>query len=496
MKDSSVKSLAGFASIRITVDLFLGPAMFMLALLFSLLIPLPAHAQLSGAAQADFSYQRSMSRILGGSASGLQISSNSTMDILSGGRRVGSIALKEKRLMDLATLATRAVTLPGMVALGATVLLDYGLQKCADGTWCTPAQGEQAPNGKPWPATSGYWAGSSDATASGTPEEACVKTLAALNVTAAFQRATMISSTSYYCVVKPAGGSEYNGASVSKRVVTTCPASAPAVNGYCTPAGYTPGTQPVPATADQINTAWQNAMKANPYLQEKTWGFEDQTQQNEDWAKAMAQLAEVIGTGTVQDVQPEIATTGTDGKVTKKQTTCTYTGTPNSNLSTAADSPLSVAKKCVTTTTNPDGTKTTETTETATAPAQGKTPEKVDIETCGLPNKPACKIDETGTATEADGKAKVTAATADLTAARVDAVQKMNDAAKQTEFGLHLPQFLPGGSCQPITFFHWKDRDGTVDLCDKLSFIRTLLSWLWPSLAAIYIYNKVASANA
>jgi len=155
-------------------------------------------------------------------------------------------------------------------------------------------------------------------------------------------------------------------------------------------------------------------MKANPYLQEKTWGFEDQTQQNEDWAKALAQIAELTGAGTVTDVQPQTSYTDSAGKVTKKQTTCTYTGTPNSNTTTAADSPLTVGQRCVTTTTNPDGTTTTETTDTATSPATGKVPEKLDIDTCGLPGKPACKIDETGTKTQADVDALQQTRTADL----------------------------------------------------------------------------------
>lgn len=380
-------------------DIFLGPAVIALALIFSLLIPVPARAQLAGAAQADFNYQRTMSRIVAGSASGLQMSSNSTMDILSGGRRVGSIALKEKRLMSLATLAGRAVTLPGMIALGATVLLQYGLEKCADGSWCMPAQGEQAPNGKPWPATEGYWYGIGANTPLSQPEAYCFSALAALNVTAPFSRA-IPSGNTLFCYVKRTDGSEYNGASGNKG--SSCPSAAPNVNGYCTPAGYVPGTQPTPATATQVNTAWQNAMKANPYLQEKTWGFEDQIQQNEDWAKALAQIAELTGAGTVTDVQPQTSYTDAAGKVTKKQTTCTYTATPNSNTSTAGEAPLNVGQRCTTTTTNPDGTTTTETTETAPASAGAKTPEKLDIDTCGLPGKPACKIDETGTKTEDD----------------------------------------------------------------------------------------------
>ena len=117
----------------------------------------------------------------------------------------------------------------------------------------------------------------------------------------------------------------------------------------------------------------------------------------------------------------------------------------------------------------------------------------VNVDTCGLPGKAPCKIDEAGTPTMGN---QYVQPTTDLGAARADAVQKMNDVAKQTDFGFKMPTLLPGGSCQPIQFFKWKDFDGTVDLCAKLGFIRTLLSWLWGALAAIYIYNRVSSANA
>lgn len=381
--------------------------MIVLALIFSLLIPVPAHAQFAGAAQADFSYQRSMARMIGGTASGLQMSSNSTMDILNGGRKVGSIALKEKRLMDLAMLAGRAASIPGMIALGATVLLDYGLQKCADGTWCKPAQGEQAPNGVPYPASEFAGVGlSNNTTFFGDAVTVCKALIADGNtnhigVNTSYAGIATYAST-YGCKRTRADNGVTFESALQRYTQGVCYGGATLQNGQCVPPGYTPGTQPTPATADEINQAWQRAMQANPFLQQQTWGFEDPTQQNEDWAKALAQLAEVIGTGTVQDVGPTVSSTAADGKVTKKQTTCTYTGTPNSNMAAAKDQPLSVSQRCTTTTTNPDGTTSTETTETSPAAAGDKAPVKVDVETCGLPGKPACKIDETGTKTDGD----------------------------------------------------------------------------------------------
>lgn len=429
-----------------------------------------------------------MSRIVGGSASGLQMSSNSTLDILNGGRKVGSIALKEKRLMDLATLAGRAVTLPGMVALGATVLLQYGLEKCADGSWCTPGQGQQAPNGVPYPASEYAGVGlSTGVTVFGDAATVCNAVIEDANthgigVRTSYGGIATYSST-YGCKrVRSDNGVTFE-TPLQRYTQGTCfqPGSTKDVSsGMCIPPGYTPGTQPAPATPAQVNTAWQNAMKANPYLQQQTWGFEDQTQQNEDWAKAIAQLAEVIGTGTVQDVQPEIASTAADGKVTKKQTTCTYTGTANSNMATAGESPLNVSQKCVTTTTNPDGTKTTETTETATAPAQGRTPEKVDIETCGLPGKPACKIDETSTpqAQKAETVAETSQAIDNVLKQQTTALDNVLKGEKpQTNWFSWLPQ-IPRAECKPMAV-ELLGTSVTVDWCPAVVYMQTLATVIW-----------------
>ena len=282
------------------VDVLLGPAIIALALLFSLLVPVPAHAQLAGASQLDYNYQRTMSRIVAGFGAGLQMSSNSTLDILNGGRKIGSIALKEKRLMNLALLAGRAMTIPGMIGIGATVLLDYGLEKCADGTWCTKSTTEQAPNGRPYPATGGYWdiAGSYK---TGSYADTCTAYASALTAgTPGFSYSYVsfrsIGTDTGYCQIQRKHLASGETALVEQQTVRHggCASGHTLSDGMCYPPGYVPGNAPVPATAAQVNTAWQQAMAANPYLQQQTWGFEDLTQQNEDWAKAIAQLAEVI----------------------------------------------------------------------------------------------------------------------------------------------------------------------------------------------------------
>lgn len=476
-----VRTRQAFASTGI--DLFLGPAIIALALLLSMLIPLPAHAQLSGAAGVDYNYQRSMSRIIAGSASGLQVSSNSTLDIINGGRKVGSIALKEKRLIDLATMAGRAVSIPGMIAIGATVLLQYGLEKCADGTWCKPGQGEQAPNGKPFPIAGGYYVSGYTTGFYPTPEAACQADVGYWNgqqptrgwsyVSWRVANGDLSTFTQFYCAIKDNTGYVWDGP--LGQHPRGCPAGYAQTATECIPPGYTPGTQPTPATSDEINQAWQRAMQANPYLQQQTWGFEDPAQQNEEWAKAMAQLAEVIGTGTVQDVGPTTTNTDSAGKVTKKQTTCTYTGTANSNMATAKETPLNVGRKCVTTTTNPDGTTSTETTEESTAPATGSEP--VKVETCGLPGKPACKIDETDTKTADDAAQLAKTATQSLDQMKTDNSTLLDGKvseidAKAREASAHwikLFNVLPTyGSevCQPPTIHDTaSNRDLTFDIC-------------------------------
>lgn len=478
------------ASASTGIDLFLGPVVITLALLFSLLLPLRiAHAQLSGAAGVDYAYQRSMSRIIAGSASGLQVSSNSTLDIINGGRKVGSIALKEKRLIDLATMAGRAASIPGMIAIGATVLLQYGLEKCADGTWCKPAQGEQAPNGKPYPATD-YAAvnvGIPSQTIYGSGQDMCQALVDDQNARGVGVKTTLVNviprATYYGCVRQRADdGTTFESAGQVQRYTDgVCYQSGSTkVNGQCVPPGYTPGTQPTPATSDEINQAWQRAMQANPAYQQQYWGFEDPAAQNAAWANAMAQLAEVIGTGTVQDVGPTTSTTDSAGKVTKKQTTCTYTGTANPDMATAKDKPIQVGQKCVTTTTNPDGTTSTETTETGTAPATGTTPPKVEVETCGLPGKPACKIDETGTAEgQKTETASVTSQAMDAAAkTQTDAVNTvLNGEKPQTDWFGWLPQ-IPRSECKPISVSPLEVAV-EVDWCPAVGYMQILSTAIW-----------------
>lgn len=475
------------AGASFAIDLFLGPATILLALLFSLCIPIrSAYAQLSGGASVDYAYQRSMSRIVAGSGAGLQVSSGSTLNIVSGARTVGSIALNERRIVSAAAMAARAVTLPGLITLGATLLLDYGLQKCADGSWCKKATDAQVPTGQPYPSSGGYYQisvanGSGDNGSGfirrGSIEELCMAYPAALTSAAVYDHYT---DTSCYVrflstgAVLPAGFFHIAG--------PACAPGSTLTNGICYPPGYSPGTQPIPAMPAEVQDAWSRALAANPSAQQQYWSAADQLAKDADWANAGVQPAEVVGTGKVTDVQPAVSTTQ-DGQTTTKQTTCTYTGASNTDSATMAASPLSVGQVCVTTTTKPDGTQTQETTTTAPRPVGGDNaaPPKIDIDTCGLPGKPMCKIDETGTATEQkpETAAATTQAMDTALGQQRDAITNvLNSQKPDTNWLSWLPQ-IPRAECAPIEVEALEAHVVSIDWCPSVSFMQILSTAIW-----------------
>lgn len=95
----------------------------------------------------------------------------------------------------------------------------------------------------------------------------------------------------------------------------------------------------------------------------------------------------VPGPAPTVTTEPTTKADGTPG-------TRTTTTTTTNNITTSGNT-LNITNHTTTTTTNVynDGTTTTETTKTEEKPAEKPEPS----ETCGLPNTPACKIDETGT---------------------------------------------------------------------------------------------------
>jgi len=208
-----------------------------------------------------------------------------------------------------------------------------------------------------------------------------------------------------------------------------------------------------------------------------SYGFEDQTLKNQQWADAMAQLAEVIAPTSVAVAEPEVVTNAPP-VTTKVQRTCTYEATPNASPATMKDQPLSVGTVCVTTTTNPDGTTTTKTETTAPEPKGGPVaPTKVDIDTCGLPGKPACKIDESGTKTAADVQDAENAANSKIEQTKVAnasvLTDQMNDIeAKHQQATAHWVQLfniLPtfgSETCVPVQIVDGTaHQDVMLDIC-------------------------------
>lgn len=465
------QTLSPSASIQTAIDLFLGPAVIALALLFSAFLPSPAWAQTSSA--VDYQFQRALSKIVAGSASGLVVKQPGTMNIVNAGKVVGSFALNEKRLIDLATLAkyARASTVPAVLALGATELIKYGLEKCADGTWCKRQDAQQTP-------TEGYnWHAPAYNISANSFEDGCVK-------------------------VKPLFSGDHCGVNSSntetrmamdvftannQRIVTVYwDKQLGCASGYALQPDGTckKAAEVVPATGADVETAWKSAFETNPFIQEQYWGFEDQTKNLAAWEAALAQTAEVIN-GTATEVRPaeSITKPKADGgtETTTKQTTCTYTATANTDTGTVKENPVKVTERCTTTTTAPDGTQTQEVTEKAATPqGQAKVPEKVDIETCGLPGKPACKIDETGTQTEQKAET-VTATTSAMDSAMTQ--QKtaldnvLNGEKPETNWASWLPQ-IPRSQCQPMGI-DVLAVTVSVDWCPAVPYLQTLSTLIW-----------------
>lgn len=413
---------------RIVFDLLLAPVLMTVSVLASLLLPIQAHAQAAGGAVVDYAYQRTMSRIVAGSAAGLQMSSPTTMNIINAGKVVGSFAVTEKRLIDLATLAkyARASTVPGIIALAGTELLAYGLQKCADGTWCKSAQPEQAPNGGPYLASDGYWSLSwTGGRADGAIDYVCKAKVAWGGVT--FDH----TDANGGCWAKYPNGTVNLYGTANHQ--SGCATGHTLSNGMCYPVGYVPASPAAPAGDSDVETAWKGAFQAKPFLQENVWGFEDQTTQNQQWADALAQLASVAAPSTVTVADPTTSTTTPTG-TTKVDRSCTYAAAANADAGSQKDKPASVGVTCTTTTTAPDGTVTQQTTKTDASPQGGQTvPQKVDIDTCGLPGKPACKIDETGTKTQSDVDTALQQRSSDMDSRLSITQQAANDSLSEVE---------------------------------------------------------------
>ena len=116
----------------------------------------------------------------------------------------------------------------------------------------------------------------------------------------------------------------------------------------------------------------------------------------------------------------------------------------------------------------------------------------VELNTCGGPGQPPCKIDETGTP---DGSGSFDASNAALDAGATAVTDAISGTATApvTSLGFSFVWSPPSGTCSSIPF-------GTAtyftswDWCVLLGRVRALWAWAVSIFAALYIWRKATSA--
>lgn len=148
-------------------------------------------------------------------------------------------------------------------AAAVSVLLPYGIQKCVNGdfgNWCIPAKQEQAPNGTPYPKSSGWYSSGYTAGAYSTPDAACKGDVAYWNgqqptrgwsyVSWTPVNGTSSNFTQFRCAIQDNAGFVWDGP-VGNAHRNSCATGATEKDGYCIPAGYVaPGTERAATDAD------------------------------------------------------------------------------------------------------------------------------------------------------------------------------------------------------------------------------------------------------
>jgi hypothetical protein len=116
---------------------------------------------------------------------------------------------------------------------------------------------------------------------------------------------------------------------------------------------------------------------------------------------------------------------------------------------------------------------------------------EVDIETCGLPGKPPCKIDETGTPDGTSLQAKVTA----IGTAGTALVEGVNDVSQPSTFGWVFGVSLPESACSALQFYK-PGGTWSIDPCNSslVNTMRLLLAWFFALATALYCWRTVTAA--
>lgn len=120
---------------------------------------------------------------------------------------------------------------------------------------------------------------------------------------------------------------------------------------------------------------------------------------------------------------------------------------------------------------------------------------------CGTPDGPACKIDETGTPSEADGKAKSEAGKQQLDAAAQSAIDAINSASNGTDSRKAVPWLpdalqLPSAGCTVSTV---QTRLGalSLDLCgsELVAMWRQMLAWFMYLATVLYAWRRATDST-
>ncbi|MBN6210790.1 hypothetical protein JYK21_30395 [Ralstonia pickettii] len=470
----------------------------------------------------NWDYERMMNQTIralpsSGTGGGIAIGGDGVARIGYMGKRIGQIAIAETAtigLGDLAAIAARSVN-PAMIALMVGTLAVEGLSRCLQSQtgWCKKGQVNSNSTDSGFTGYQFCYAGGSGVQACGdSPGAACAAVVGGAGLSYLGLHPSD-SPTYFWCRYRIADGTVYESSSAVSQQAT-CVKNYTVQAGACKPDSAAV-VDPVPVAYPDIAAAWNRQMVANSAGLPDYWRAMTPDEQAQAAATAQTQPATINGSDTVSDPSAKSGTT-TNTKPDGSAETCTTNTAVRvqaraNTSSTMGSSPLNYQATTTNTRTCPSTGTTTQTgnqdsgdtgTQTGGGPASGVvgggggTQPKVELKTCGLADTGPCRIDESGTPTVADGKAAVSAAQSDLTQTRQDAQTNFTTVNQGRSFDLHMPHLLPGGTCQPVEWFSWGSWRGSWDPCDSMAYVRTLLSWLWYTLAAIYIWNRTASANA
>lgn len=188
-----------------------------------------------------------------GTAASGGVSAVSTIAV--GGGAVASFPVMY-RLGQLAGVAAKVAIRANAVAAGAQTavwLLQYGIKKCDQYGWCVDSVPEQAPNGKPYPQTDGYWDISGNYK-TGSAVETCKLYETSLNTNNStfvytYSGYVPIASNTGYCQYSRVPKSGGSAQTVQQQTAqhAGCASGHTLTNGMCYPPGYVPAGSPVQA---------------------------------------------------------------------------------------------------------------------------------------------------------------------------------------------------------------------------------------------------------